>query len=368
MLKEFVVTREYIRRYVVLPDNELDIVTVWAIGTWTFSPACTQPAGYPYLYITAPKGSGKTVLGQDVLGGICRNHQSTVGMTGAGVFRMIGEYNPETGDIVSTAPTLALDEIDATFSGQKDEQLRMMLNAGYKRGATVPRVQGKATINFPVYCPKLLMGIDNGHLPDTITDRSIRIDMKRATPTDVREDWYFFDVEEESAEISAMLAQWAKDYSNVLKEYRPSKIDGLSPRQWEIARSLVQLAAAMGLEDRLRTALHSVMTANPQRPDGKVSLYRAIRDMYLAGDVQTDRLTSRDILANLTAQGIQVPGGSQKGLAAVLSEDGIAPDYIRFPDSHPAIIEKGKNVHRGYYRHKFDGAFTRYIGEDENDE
>jgi hypothetical protein len=363
----FTRTRDYIRRFVVLPDDDLDIITTWTITTWTFSPMCTTPATMPYLYVTGAKGSGKTVLGQDVMGTVCRNHTPTVGITGPGVFRIIGDWDPETGEVVNNAPTLALDEIDATFSGAKDEPLRQMLNAGYRRGATVPRVAGKVTINFPVHCPKILMGIDNGHLPDTVTDRSIRIDLRKATPEQMKgiEPFYIFDVEEEADELSSQLAEWAKQNSMVLRDYRPEPIPDLSPRQWEIARTLVQIAHAVGNEARIREALHTVMTRNPERPDGKVGLYRAIFNLLASMDGEhADRVTSRQILAQLDLEGVNVPGQSGKGLASVLSEDGIAPDYIRLRPGHPGIID-GQPVQRGYFRHKFDGVFVRYLDDEE---
>ena len=362
---EFTRTREFIRRYVVLDDDALDIVTVWTMGTWTFSPACTNPATYPYLYVAAPKGSGKTVLGQDVIGSIARNPQNTVGITGPGVFRLIGSIDEETGEVMNMSPTLTLDEIDATYSGAKDEALRQMLNAGYKRGATVPRAAGTTTINYPVFCPKVLMGIDNGHLPDTVLDRSIRIDLHRASREEMTtiEPFYSFDVEDEAAELSQSLSDWAKGISTVLREYRPAPIDGFAPRQWEIARTLVQLAYAIGNEDRIRQALASVMTRNPERPDAKVSLYRAILDLFASTD--EDRVTTRMILDKLATDGVAVPGNSGKGLAAVLSEEGITPDYLRLRPGHPGIVD-GKMIQRGYFRHKFDGAFARLLADEED--
>lgn len=362
---EFTQTREFIRRYVILDDDALDIVTVWAMGTHTFSPACTNPATYPYLYIAAPKGSGKTVLGQDVLGDICRQHQATVGITGPGVFRMIGEIDEETGEVVNNAPTLSMDEIDATYSGAKDEQLRQMLNAGYKRGATVPRAAGKTTINFPVFCPKILMGIDNGHLPETVVDRSIRIDLQRATPDEMNtiEAHYSFDVEDEAAELQQILSNWAKANSCILREYRPDPIEGFRPRQWEIARTLVQLAKAIGNEARIREALHSVMTRNPEKPSGKVALYRSI--LRLFDELDTDRLTSLQVITRLGDDGVAVPGNSMKGLSAILSDDGIAPDMVRLRPDHPAFDPDKSPTQRGYYRHKFDGAFIRYLDDEE---
>lgn len=361
--EEFTKTREYIRRYVVLPDDELDIVTTWMMGTWTFSPSCTNPVVYPYLYITGARGSGKSELGQAIAGDICRNHQSTVGATGASLFRMIGDYDPETGDVIAHHPTLSCDEIDATFSGAKDESLRLILNAGYKRGSTVPRAAGKTTINFPVHCPKLLMGIDNGHLPETIVDRTIRIEMKRANPEQLAtiEPRFFWDVEDEAAELSESLSQWAKEISLVLREYRPEPIPDLQPRQWEIARALVQLAHSNGNETRIREALHNVMTRNPERPDAKVTLYKSIFGLF--SETGLDRVTTNQILERLATDGVSVPGNSGKGLASVLSEDGITPGYIRFPKGHPAVNEDTP-VQRGYFRHPFDGAFMRYLDDE----
>lgn len=366
---EFTRTREFISRYSHLPtDDDLDLVTLWAMGTWTFSPAAPfNPVTYPYLYLTGAKGSGKTLLGLDVFSYICRNHRAAVNITGPALFRMIGTYDEETGDIISHSPTLALDEIDATYSGNKDEALRGPVNAGYKRGATVPRAAGRTTIDFPVYCPKVLIGIDNGHLPDTITDRCIRVDLVKATPAQLAtiQPLYSFDVEDEAAELSQELSDWAKREAMVLREYRPDAIPDLSPRQWEIARSLVQLAKAAGIEKRIRLALHRVMTRRPERPDGKVALYRSILSLFQ--EVGEDRVTTRQILTRLDADGIRVPGNSGKGLSAVLSADGIKPTYMRLREGanpHSGIVD-GQPVQRGYMRYAFDDAFVEYLDDDE---
>src|ERR1700739_3282245 len=90
---EFVRVREFIARFSVVDPAELDLIAVWAIGTWCFSPACTWPATYPYLYVTGPAGSGKSVLCSDSLGSLCRRHASATGATGATLFRMLGEFN-----------------------------------------------------------------------------------------------------------------------------------------------------------------------------------------------------------------------------------------------------------------------------------
>jgi hypothetical protein len=74
------------------------------------------------------------------------------------------------------------DEIDAIFGAKaRDrEDLRGMLNAGYRRGAVAYRMGGannRTLEAFNVYAPKAFAGI--GELPATIRDRAIRIRLER---------------------------------------------------------------------------------------------------------------------------------------------------------------------------------------------
>lgn len=367
---QFTRLRDWISQYILLPTPEdLDLITMWTMGTWTFSPACgAAPFSYPYLYLTGAKGSGKTLLGNDILSNVCRNHKAASMLTGPTLFRMIGTYDEESGVIISHFPTLFIDEIDAVFSGAADEALRGTCNVGYKRGMTIPRAQGKGTIDFPVYCPKIFGGIDNGHLPDTITDRCIRIDIQRATPDQMKnlQELYDYEVEDEAAELQQMLSDWAKSEAMVLRDYKPEKIEGLSPRQWEISRSLVQLSRAAGVEDRIRHALHSIQTRRPERPDGKVALYRSILTAF--DNSGEDRLTTRQLLAQLLEDGVRVPGDSGKGLSVVLKADGINPRMLRLREGerpHEGIVD-GQPVQRGYLRYLFDDAFNEFLSEDES--
>lgn len=354
---EYTTTRNYIKRFAVMEEDALDIVTTWTMHTWLFSPACENPLTTPYLYITAEKGSGKTLLGQDVLGTITRSPMNTVGITGPSLIRLVGGADfteEEEGTPVTVMPTLTIDEVDALYSGAKDEVLRMMLNAGYRRGGTVPRVVGREVINYSAFCPKILMGIDNGHLPDTVTDRSIRITLKRATAEQMAtvEPFYHFDVEDEAAEICSDLAEWAKTHSLQIRQYRPEAIPGLTPRQWEIARTLVQVAKFVGNEKRIREAIAATFAETPTTQDPRVSLYAAIREAFGS----RDRITTNEILQALTDAGVSVPGQNGKGLGSVIGRDGIKGSAIRL---------SADDVQRGYYRYSFDAAFAKYLGEED---
>jgi putative DNA primase/helicase len=82
-------------------------------------------------------------------------------------------------------PTLFLDEVDAAFNpkarerGTKDE-LRSLLNAGYRRGQFVYRMGGgnHTTLErFEVFGAKALAGL--GSLPLTLQSRCIRLELTR---------------------------------------------------------------------------------------------------------------------------------------------------------------------------------------------
>ena len=96
-------------------------------------------------------------------------------------------------EIDKTQPTLLLDESDALFKkgggGNDDrrEPIRALLNAGFKRGAMVPRCMGNnfEVQHFKVFCAKAFAGI--GTLPDTIADRSLPIRLTRKSRSETVE-------------------------------------------------------------------------------------------------------------------------------------------------------------------------------------
>lgn len=372
---EFQALQDYANTYHALGHDDpsaFDLATIWTMGTWTFSQgAAARPYTYPYLYLTGSFGSGKSVLGRDVFGSVSCKPEKITGVTGPALFRLIGDFDEDTQEVVNRYPTLLIDEIDATFHGSANEPLRGTLNEGYRFGATIPRAMGKTTIRFPAYCCKVLIGGDNGRLPESVTQRAIKIDVPKHSQRELADmgvqPMFPWKVDEEQAELASRLYQWAKDNALVLRDYDPEPIPGLTARQWEIARSLVQLAHAAGVEKRIVAALTDLFARQPERVDARVALYTAIFEVFEDND--TTKVTTRMLLAKLREAGIGVPGGSGKGLASVLSGDGIQPTYLRIdkPD-HPGFVE-GKTTHRGYHRYQFDQAFVSFLPDvDEDDE
>ncbi len=158
--------KAFLGRWVVLPSTEAgDLLALWVLHTHALDAASATP----YLRITsAAPGSGKTLL-LEVLAAITRNGWHAVNPSVAVLYRKIDK----------TAPTLLLDEMDNYPLDERRDALAV-LNAGYKRGATVDRCRENGDLqSFSAYCPKAYAGLDNRSLVDTLLSRSITIRPRR---------------------------------------------------------------------------------------------------------------------------------------------------------------------------------------------
>jgi hypothetical protein len=151
----------FLRRFVIFrSDAQVTAIALWIAHTHAFEASDATP----YLAVTsAERRSGKTRL-LESLALLVRNPIHVAHTSAAALFRTIPER-----------PTLLFDEVDAVFrksASPATEELRAVLNAGHRRGATVRRCVGEGrkqtVVAFDTYCPKVLAGI--GNLPDTIED------------------------------------------------------------------------------------------------------------------------------------------------------------------------------------------------------
>lgn len=166
------------------------VLALWALGTW-----CYQSFdAFPYLVITsATKRSGKTRLGVDLLSPVACKAFNFAAMTPAVLFHTLKQADRD-------GATIVVDEAEV-LSGESASDMRSVLNAGYRRGQSIPRmVQGEVEL-FPCYGPKMFILI--GDVFDTLRDRSIVIDMVRSTPRKI------FRFSEAKA-VAALLAERVK--------------------------------------------------------------------------------------------------------------------------------------------------------------
>jgi hypothetical protein len=342
---------ELIRAYVVMSAEQADAAALWAAHTHALDAFETTP----FLDLTSPEkrcGKSRTL---DVLELIVARPWRTIMPTEAVLYRKIA----------ATSPTILLDEADAIFdkSNGSTEPLRALLNAGNRRGTSVPRCVGptQELVDFPTFCAKALAGI--GQLPDTVRDRSIVLRLERKRPDEQARRFRRREALEIAEPIAQELASWAQAALPDLEAARPDIPEALNDRAeeaWEPLLAIAELAGGAWPERARRAALE--LSAAGEAEDEALGpwLLRDIRDVFDARGV--DRLSSADLAAALneieTSPWGDIRGRSldARALARRLRHFGVRPRKVRLDDERTL---------QGYRLEDFEDAFARYLGTSE---
>jgi hypothetical protein len=170
--------------------------------------------------------------------------------------------------------TLIIDEAE-TLGGTEQEKADVigLLNAGFQRGAVVPRMEGKGTEMrvryFNAYSPKALAAINK--IASTIEDRAFRIVMEKKTANDIVERFNFRRVDSEVEDLRGDLPIWALRNAETVKELydRADELPGLealSDRQRDILEPLLSIASVADGE---------------AEGDGPLPTFECLRDLAL---------------------------------------------------------------------------------------
>ncbi len=230
-----------IARYCILPgDHEYIAVTLWCAYTHLSDVFDFAPR----LIIRSPEmRSGKTRL-LDVIGEIVRNPLRSVNASPATIFRSLDEDSNQT---------LILDEVDAWFtgntSGNSNDNVRGLINAGFQRGGTVLRMGGKNMTEvqkFNVFAPVAMAGI--GRLPYTIEDRSVIVMMRRKAPHEKVDSYRLRRDKPGLRNLHDRVDEWAKDVRDTAKGYASlGNIDlPVDDRQADVWEQLLIVAQVAG--------------------------------------------------------------------------------------------------------------------------
>jgi Protein of unknown function (DUF3631) len=339
---------DFVRRFVVLSDAQAD-----AIGLWSAHTHAAQAAeATPYLLVTsAEKRSGKTRL-LDVLELVVHEPLPTANISDAALFRAIAELGP----------TLLLDEVDAIFGAKaRDrEDLRGLLNAGYRRGAVARRMGGARMTTleaFPVYCPKAFAAI--GKLPDTIADRSISIRLQRKTREERVERFRRRLAQPTGESLRDRLADWLEPQLDYLHDAQPELPDELDDRAQDCWEPLLAIANLAGGDwpDRAHSAALE-LSGNGEREDDSMTAL-LLKDIYSVFENGAgDRLRTADLIAHL-AEIEESPWGDWYG--KTISAQGLSKLLRPHRIKTMSVKVEGETA-RGYKREQFADAFHRVLG------
>ena len=335
-------------KYLVLPAGAALMIALWVLCSFAHDLFEINPR----LAIRSPeKQCGKTTL-LELLSLLVPRALLSSNCTPATIFRII-----ET-----SHPTLLIDEMDTFVDSH--EELRGILNSGHTRAAACvirtvgdqhePRV-------FSTWCPMALAAI--GKLPDTLEDRSLRIDLQRKKKTDAvskfpRKGTALTSFKSECATLQRQCVRWVEDHAEHLAQVEPVSILELSDRANDNWSSLLAIAETIGdiWPQHARAAAVLVSQSDPAMDTIGVALLADIREIF--DNEGANKLPSHTLCERLVKLEERPWATNQKGkpidptqLARFLKGFGIHSRNLKMPD--------GK-VPKGYLRENFEDAWARY--------
>lgn len=339
--------RAWVRRYIIVSDEQAVIMAAWTLHTYVFNAAETTP----YIHITAPeKACGKSRL-METLESLAAAPIRSGGMTAAALVRTIE----------AKKPTIFLDEMDAQLGGDKEyaETLRGILNEGFRKGGVFYKCVGKDfdLKGFSVYCPKCFAGI--GRLPGTVSSRSIVIEMRRKLPGEDVEPFRQKAVKSAALPIKKALEAWAaRGAAGLLETITPASLAFLSDRQNDIAEPLLCIAqlAGNGWLQRLTDALQTVFKAAGVE-DGSIGV-TLLSDIRMVFDERKSDTVPSAVLAERLCK-VEGRPWAEWSHGKGLSVNNLARQLNRY-GVHPQTIRVGDDTPKGYRRVDFEDLWSRY--------
>jgi hypothetical protein len=334
----------FFQRRVILPLGLALVLALWVIGTYLYDIFDC----FPYLCITSPaKRCGKTLVAE-LIGLVSARSKTTVNVSEAALFRMIGMFRP----------TIIMDETE-TLANQKSERaqfLLSLLNAGHRKNANVIRCVGPdhTPTEFPVYSPKVLLAI--GNLPDTFRDRSIIVAMRRRRKDEQITRYRYREVSQKGMRRAALTQVWAETHrKQVESEYLNESLDFLDDREadnWASLFSIAVVAVPDRVDELKQIAMRLGKAKNALDVDDSDALHLLsdVRRVFIKNNLT--RISTSELVFRLQRID-ESPWDelTQYKLARMLKPFGIS--------SRQVWTEK-RNV-RGYEHDDFKSVFDSYL-------
>jgi hypothetical protein len=335
----------FLGRFVAYPSEHARIAhTLWIMHAhlmrcWDSTPRLA--------FLSAEPASGKT-RALEVTELLVPNPIQTVNVSPAYLFRKVGNED---------GVTILFDEIDTVFGprAKENEDIRGLLNAGHRRGATTGRciVRGREVLTeeLPAYAAVALAGI--GWLPDTLLSRCIIVRMRRRRQGERVEQFRRRIHEADGWRIRDQIAAWASQFdTEMVWPDLPPQITDRNADLWE---PLIAVADAVGgcWPQRARVAAVTLVTeARDVEPSLGIKLLADLNIVF----ADSDELSSKAILTSLHALA-ESPWSDIKGKP--LDERGLA-HRLRQYGVRSKTIRTGATLFKGYLRNDFVDVWDRY--------
>ena len=339
---------KFIGKYITFSDASYSLpVALWVIGTFLWPDFDV----FPYLVITSDtKRSGKSRLAE-LIGFCCSNPVPSGALTAAALYHTMA----------ASQPTMFFDEAEV-LSNEAANNMRAVLNMGYRKGQTVRRVIGNDVKEYPTYCPKCFILI--GDVFDTLRDRSIVIRMRRGEP----KERFVYDAAKGEGdaireEIAAVLEAHKSEIINAYMNFKG--LDFLTDRDEEVWSGLFVIASILtpGRVTELTRAAVDIATEKTalkrsykdlegaeQKAEEEEYSVRLLRDLYtvINGDKAITTADALDRLKNLPTapwRKFRGAGLTAMDMAYLLNTHDVRPTTIQIGKGR-----KDRRVLKGYKR------------------
>ncbi len=347
LLDELVKT---IRAYVILEYHDALIVALYLVQTqsyhlWDF---CAR------LNITSPEPRCGKTTAQKVAGELANKAKFADNISPSAVFRWVEQHKP----------TLVIDEVDQWLT--LDSELIQLLTSGYEEGKKAVRNEkvgdSYVPVEFDLYCPCILAGIDGSLKKPQLVDRCITVRLQRKARGQKTKRFRRRECDQ-LHDLRSMIKRWMVDHEAELAKTQPPVPDEIdddrAADKWE---PLLAIADVAGGEHgvQAREAMLRLCRLEEDNQSVRVKLLADLKDIFEKHSA--DKLLTEEILDNLIAMESRPwPEFSRgkpltpSGLARLLKPHKVRPKSVRSSRS-------GKQK-KGYDIGDFKEAF-RYLPQD----
>lgn len=342
----------YASRFIAYPDEHSAIAhTLWIAHAHVVNAFDNTPR---IAFLSPEPGSGKS-RAMEITEHLVPRPVLSVNSSVAYIFRKISD---EEG-----LPTLLMDEVDAIFGkGRTDnnEDLRGLLNSGYRKGAIAGRaaMRGKEVVteDWPSFCAVAMAGLNR--LPDTLMTRSIVIPMKRRKPGQRIEPFRRRVNGPEAEKLMISLSKWTNSVYQHLEGSWPELPEGVEDRDADLWEPIIAIADAAGgaWPDLARNAATAMVSKSKEVPlTLGVQLLTDIQKVFK--DLNADRISSNDLVDELCNMP-EAPWSNLRG--EPIDARFIGKELRRYEITSTTIRVHGQ-VAKGFKLSDFTDAFARYV-------
>ena len=334
----------FLGRFVSYPSEHAHVAhALWCAHTHLMASWESTPR---LAFLSAEPASGKT-RALEITELLVPNPVLAVNVSPAYLFRKVGS---------DQGVTLLYDEIDTVFGpkARENEELRGLLNAGYRKGAVAGRcvVRGNniETEEIQAYAPVAIAGL--GWLPDTILSRSVIVRMRRRHAGESVEPYRRRVHEGQGYAIRSKLASWARS-ATVEWPTLPNEIQDRDADVWE---PLIAIADAVGGQWPRKSRVAAVALVSESR-EAEASLgVRLLADLQTIFEGQQE-LPSKIILGRL----LELPESPWGDLHGKPLDERELAKRLRAYGVKPKTIRTSTGTPRGYSKADLEDQWRRYL-------